>query len=76
MMDTVCYVACVITPMVPIVHVYGRNSLPIEILMFNVKYLAMHKVKMHAGTASKLLYGFASLRAIIHSLNLVGYLPV
>ena len=26
--------------------------------MFNVKYLAIHKVQMHAGALSKLLYGF------------------
>ena len=25
--------------------------------MFNVKYLAMHKVQMHAGAVSKLVYG-------------------
>ena len=31
---------------------------------------------MHAGAISKLLYGFASVRAIIHSLKLLDYLPV
>ena len=30
--------------------------------MFNDIYLAMHKVQMHAGAISKLLYGFASVR--------------
>ena len=28
----------------------------IDIPMFNVKYLAVHKVQMHAGTVRKLLY--------------------
>ena len=37
----------------------------IDIPMFN---------KKHAGAISKLLYGFASVRAIIHSLKLVDYL--
>ena len=32
--------------------------------MFNIKYLAMDKVQMHAGAISKLLYGFASVWAI------------
>ena len=31
---------------------------------------------MNAGAISKLLYGFVSVQAIIHSLNLVDYLPV
>ena len=43
----------------------------IEIPMFNVKYLAMYKVQMHGGAIRKLLYGFASVRKIIHSLRLV-----
>ena len=34
----------------------------------------MHKVQMHAGAISKLLYGFASLLAIIYILKLVDYL--
>ena len=41
--------------------------------MFNVKYVAMHKVQMHAAAISKLLYGFASVLAIIHELKLVDY---
>ena len=32
--------------------------------MFNLKYLAMDKVQMHADAMSKLLYGFASVWAI------------
>ena len=32
---------------------------------YNVKYLSMHKVQMHAGAINKLLYSFASVRAII-----------
>ena len=44
--------------------------------MFNVKYLAMHNVQMHAGAISKLLYGFASIGRIIHSLKFVDYLPL
>ena len=44
--------------------------------MFNVNYLAMHKVQMHTEAISKLLYGVASVQAIIHSLKLVDYLPV
>ena len=31
---------------------------------------------MHAGAISKLFYGFAGVRVIIHSLKLVGYIPV
>ena len=31
---------------------------------------------MNAGAISKLLYGFVSVQAIIHSLNLVDNLPV
>ena len=37
---------------------------------------AMHKVQKHAGTISKLVYGFASVRATIHLLKLVSYNPV
>ena len=50
----------------------------IDILMFNVKYLAMEKAQMHAGAISKLnvLYGLASERAIIHSLHLKDNLPL
>ena len=32
-----------------------------------VKYLTMHKVEMHAGAISKLLYAFVYVKAIIHS---------
>ena len=35
----------------------------------------MRKVQMHAGAISKLLYGLASVREIIHSLKLMDYLP-
>ena len=31
---------------------------------------------MHTGEISKLVYGFASVRVIIHLLKLVDYLPV
>ena len=48
----------------------------IDIPMFIVKYLAMHKVQTHAGVLSKLLYGFAFVRAIIYSLKLADYIPV
>ena len=41
----------------------------ITIPMFKVKYLGMHKVQMHADTISKLLFGFASTRAIIQALK-------
>ena len=44
--------------------------------MFNTKYLAMHKVQMHAGAISILSYVFVPERAIIPSLKLVDYLPV
>ena len=44
--------------------------------MCSVKYLVMHKVQMHASAISKLLYGFASLGALFHSLKFVDYLPV
>ena len=48
----------------------------IDIPMCNVNYFAMHIVQMHAGAITNMLYGFASLRAIIHELKLVDYLPV
>ena len=35
--------------------------------MFNVKYLTTQNVQMLTGAISKLLYGFASVWAIIHS---------
>ena len=44
--------------------------------MFNIKYLAMHKVHMHAGVISKLLNDFASVQVIIHFLKLVDYLSI
>ena len=46
--------------------------------MFHIRYLTMYKVHnaMHAGAIRKLLYGFAHVRGIIHSLKLVDYLPV
>ena len=39
--------------------------------MFYIKYLAMHKVELHAGAIIKLLYGFSPIRAIINSLKVV-----
>ena len=50
----------------------------IGILMFNVKYIAMVIVQMHAGAISKLhvLCGFASERAITHSFHLKDNLPL
>ena len=47
-----------------------------DISMFNIKYLTMHKVHMHAGAIRQLLYGCVYVREIIHSLKLVDYLPV
>ena len=44
--------------------------------MFYIKYLTMHKVPMHAGAISQLLYGCAYAWKIIHSLKLVDYPPV
>ena len=44
--------------------------------MFNTKYLTMHNVQMHAGAISKLLYSFASVRALTQSLKLLDYFPV
>ena len=43
-------------------------ALFIDTPMCNIKFLAMHKVQMHAGATSKILYGFASVCAIILSL--------
>ena len=48
----------------------------INVAIFNVKYLAKHKVQMHAGATSNLLYSFVYVRATIHSLKLVGCLPI
>ena len=48
----------------------------IDIPMINVNYLLTHKVQIHAHVIRKLLYGFASVWAIIHSLKLVDYPPV
>ena len=44
--------------------------------MFNIKYLTMHKVHMHAGAIGQLLYGCAYVRKIILSLKFMDYLPV
>ena len=44
----------------------GFIASSIDILMFNFKYLPLHKVQMSADAISKLLYGFASVQAIIH----------
>ena len=45
--------------------------------MFYINYPTMYKVHMHAGTIRKLLYGYAYVREIIHSLKLlVEYLPL
>ena len=43
--------------------------------MFNVKYLAMRRVQMHAGAKSKLLYGFACVNALI-LYNTMDYRPL
>ena len=53
----------------------NRNLLELfmDIQMFDINYLAIHQVQMRAGATSKLLFGFASLWAIIHSLKLVDY---
>ena len=40
------------------------------------QFFTMHKLQMHAGVISKLLFGSASVRATIHSLELVDYLTV
>ena len=55
-----------------IVHYCTFHFIP----KFNVEYIAMHKVQIFAGAISKLLYESACVRAIIHSLKLVDYLPV
>ena len=47
-----------------------------DIRMFNIRYLIMHKVHMHAGAIRQILYGCAHVREIIHSLKLVDYPPV
>ena len=58
------------------IHVIHNNALYIfngviapfiDISKYNVKYLAMRKMHMYAGAISKLFYGFASVRPIIHS---------
>ena len=38
--------------------------------MFNIKYLATHKVQMDDGVISRLLYGLPYARTIIHLLAL------
>ena len=47
-----------------------------DIQMCYIKYLTMDKMHMHAGAIRELLYGYAYVREIIHSLKLVDYLPV
>ena len=42
-----------------------------DIQVDNIKRFAMHQVQMHANIISPLLYGFASVRATIHSIKLV-----
>ena len=44
-----------------------------NIPMFYIKYLTMHKEHMHVGALRQLLYGYAYVREIIHSLKLVYY---
>ena len=44
-------------------------------LLFYTKNITLHKVQMHAGSIIMLLYGFASVREIIHSLKLVAIFP-
>ena len=48
----------------------------IDIPMLNVKYVATHKVQMHAGSISNLMHGSSPVRAITRSLKLVDYLPL
>ena len=55
-----------------IVHYRTFHFIP----KFNLKYIAMYKLQIYAGAISKLLYGIACVRAIIHSLMFVDYLPV
>ena len=55
---------------------YNIIYLFIDIPTFNIKYIAMHKVLMHAGSISILLSGFASVWAIIVSLKLAHYLHI
>ena len=43
--------------------------------MFYIKYLKVHMCAA-AGAIRKLLYGYAYLQEIIHSLKLVDYFPV
>ena len=40
------------------------------------QFFTMHKLQMHAGVISKLLFGSAFVRATIHSLKLVAYLTL
>ena len=47
-----------------------KNYRFIDIPMFDIKYLAMQKVLMHAGAISKLVYCFVSVWAILCLLNL------
>ena len=52
-----------------VIHYMKIMAPLIDIPMFNIKYLAMHKVQMHTGAISKLLHGFASVRVINHLLS-------
>ena len=44
--------------------------------MFYIKYLTMHKEHMRSGAIRQLLYGYAYVLEIIHSLKLMDYPPV
>ena len=44
--------------------------------MFDIKYLTMHKVHMHASAIRQLLYGCTGVREKIRSLKLVDYPPI
>ena len=48
----------------------------VDIQMFDAKYCAMDKGQMHADEIITLLYGFAPILAITHSLKLIDYLLV
>ena len=45
-------------------------------MFYCIKYHTMYKVHMYAGALRKLLYDWAYIWEIIHSLKLVYYLPV
>ena len=55
-------------------HQYKHFIAPLsDIPMFYIKYFTMHKVQLHAGAIRHLLYGYAYVPEIIHSLKLVDY---